>query len=229
MARAVALKAFIIFRDRVTYGQRCVTALLKAGLDVVVADHGSTWPPALDWLDDLQQDGIAVLRRGGGHHPRDLWTWEPFREACGDGRYIVTDPDVVPSEDCPADWPDVLGEALDRTGRPKAGLGLRLDRIPEHYQRREQVLSWEAQFWDNPVDGGLFDAIIDTTLALYRPLTESPVVRGDAVRTGPPYVADHLAWYEDLEDLTPELRHYHEHADPGISYWTLPGKSVWGN
>ena len=75
----------------------------------------------------------------------------------------------------------------------------------------------------------MFDAIIDTTLALYRPLSETPAFTVQAVRTGPPYLADHLAWYEDLEDPLPELRHYHEHAEPGISYWTLPGKSVWGN
>jgi hypothetical protein len=225
----VALKAFIIFRDRVTYGQRCMAALLSAGLEPVVVDHGSSWVVALTWLSSLERDGMLVLRRGGGHHPRDLWRWEPFREACGDGRYIVTDPDVVPSADCPADWPDRLGEALDRSGRPKAGLGLRLDRIPEHYQRREQVLSWEAQFWDKPLDDGTYDAIIDTTLALYRPLPESPAFSVEAVRTGPPYVADHLAWYEDLADLSPEMRHYHEHADPGISYWTLRGRSVWGN
>ena len=223
------MKAFIIFRDRVSYAQRCYAALLAAGLEPVVVDHGSSWVAALTWLSSLERDGLPVLQRGGGHHPQKLWHWEPFREACGDSRYIVTDPDVVPSEDCPADWPDVLGEALDRTGRPKAGLGLRLDRIPAHYQRRQQALEWEAQFWKDPLDGGLYDAIVDTTLALYRPLTESPSFEVTAVRTGPPYVADHLAWYEDLGNLTPELAHYHEHADPGISYWTLPGKSVWGN
>ena len=225
----MALKAFIIVRDRVTYARQCAEALADAGLDVCPVDSGSTWPAALEWLEEMEAAGTQVLRRGGGHHPRDLWGWEPFREACGTGRYIVTDPDVVPSADCPADWPDRLGEALDRSGRPKAGLGLRLDRIPEHYQRRDQVLSWEAQFWDKPLDDGTYDAIIDTTLALYRPLPESPAFSVEAVRTGPPYVADHLAWYEDLADLSPEMRHYHEHADPGISYWTLRGRSVWGN
>jgi hypothetical protein len=222
------VKAFIIFRDRVTYAQQCAASLTAAGLEPVPVDCGSTWRPALEWLEEMEAAGVLVLRRGGGH-PRDLWAWEPFRQACGTSRYIVTDPDVVPSDDCPADWPDVLAEALERTGRPKAGLGLRLDRIPDHYQRRDQVLSWEAQFWENPVDGGLFDAIIDTTLALYRPLSEEPSFSVQAVRTGPPYVADHLAWYEDLGNLSPELAHYHQNTDPGISYWTVPGRSVWGN
>ena len=100
----------------------------------------------------MESAGTLVLRCGPGRHPRVLWTWEPFRQACGDERYIVTDPDVVPSDDIPGDWPDVLGDALDRSGRPKAGLSLRLDRIPEHYQRRAKVLDWEAQFWDTDTE-----------------------------------------------------------------------------
>ena len=223
------MKAFIIFRDRVTYARQCAASLAAAGLEVCVADHGSTWPAAVEWLTEMESAGTLVLHCGSGRHPRDLWTWEPFRQACGDERYIVTDPDVVPSSDIPADWPDRLGDALDRSGMPKAGLSLRLDRIPEHYQRRAKVLEWEAQFWDKPLDGGLFDAVIDTTLALYRPLSEQSAFTLTAVRTPPPYWADHLAWYEDLEDLSPEMSHYHEHAEPGISWWTIPGRSAWGD
>jgi len=220
------MRAFIIFRDRVTYAKKCMASLAAAGLEVCIADSGSTWPEAVQWLSEIESCGTLVLRRGGGEHPQKLWNWEPFLEARGDGRYIVTDPDVVPSEDCPGDWVEHLHEVLDSSGKAKAGLGLRLDRIPEGYQRRDQVLSWEAQFWKNPLGGGVYDAIIDTTLALYRPDTPFTV---NAARTGPPYVADHLAWYEDLGNLSPELAHYHQNTDPGISYWTVPGRSVWGN
>ncbi len=224
------VKAFIIFRDRRTYGQQSVVALLKAGLEPVVVDHGSSWPAALDWLDDLRQDGIQVLRRGGGH-PRGLWTWPEFREAAGDtDRYVVTDPDVVPTASCPPDWPDRLSRALDEyPGYCKAGLGLRTDNLPEHYQRREHVIAWEEQFWQNPVKGGLYPSIVDTTLAMYLPLSDWPGFGMSALRTGFPYVADHLAWHEDLGNLDDELTWYHEHAEPGISYWTVPGRSAWGD
>jgi hypothetical protein len=222
------VKAFIVLRDRVTYARRCLMALLEAGLEPVVVDHGSTWPEAVAWLDWLEMDGRLVLRRGGGR-PQAIWEWEPFREACGSERYILTDPDSVPSEDCPPDWPARLSALLDRFPKQKAGLGLRIDRIPPHYQRRDHVLSWEQQFWQQPLADGVYDAAIDTTLAMYRPLSKVPYPSGDALRTGPPYVADHLAWYEDLDDLTPELRWYYEHIEPGIAFWTAPGKSCWGN
>lgn len=230
------MRAFIIFRDRASYAHLCVTALTDAGLDPVIVDQGSTWPLAKDYLKAMETAGVQVLYRGGGH-PRGLWYWEPFRKLCGQDRYVVTDCDVVPSDDCPTDWPDKLATLLDtHPVYPKAGLGLRLDRIPDTYQRKDHVVKWEGQFWTDPLDGAeqligakAYKTVIDTTLAMYHPLT------GDgfdtslaALRTGYPYVADHLAWYEDYTDLDEELRYYHGHTEPGISYWTVEGRSAWG-
>jgi hypothetical protein len=224
------VKAFIIMRDRASYAQLCLTALARAGLEPVVVDQGSTWPGALEWLDVIEQGGDALVLRKGNGHPRDLWGYEPFRELCGDDYYMVTDPDVVPSDDCPLDWPARLRDLLDRyPGYRKAGLGLRIDLIPETYQWRDKVISWEQQFWQCPIEPGVFARGIDTTLALYRPLAEGGFVIDGALRTGYPYVADHLSWYEDLDHLTPEIDWYATHAEPGISHWTRKDRSNWGH
>lgn len=201
--------------------------MMMAGLEPVVVDHGSTWPAAAAWLDHLRRTGVEVIRPGAGHHPRSLWDNAWFRPMCGDDRYVVTDPDVVPSEDCPFDWLQHLSGVLDRyPGYHKAGLGLRIDRIPEHYGRRGQVLGWEEQFWRHPLGDGVFHADIDTTLALHVPLAQQGSHSFRALRTGPPYMADHLAWYEDLDNLSDEMKWYHEHAEPGISFWTVAGRSA---
>lgn len=222
------MKAFIIFRDRVTYARQCAAALAAAGLEVRVVDQGSSYPPAVAWLNGLEAAGEPVMRRGGGH-PRGLWEWEPFRRAAGEtGRYVVTDEDCVP--DCPPGWLQRLGELLDAHPEyPKAGLGLRTGDIPAHYERREQVTAWEARFAAQPLGDGSYTADTDTTLALYRPLGEQPGFTVRALRTGEPWLARHLAWYEDYDRLTPEQEHYHEHAEPGISHWTLRGRSAWGD
>jgi hypothetical protein len=222
------VKAFIIFRDRVTYAARCAAALARAGLEVVIVDQGSTYPPALAWLDVLEiRAGTQVLRKGGGH-PQELWGWDPFRQACGTERYVVTDPDVVPDDLCPLDWPERLEKILDDSDYSKIGMGLRIDNIPETYQHHDHVVEWERQFWTHPVgDGSVFSAQVDTTLAMYNPLPDFPHFTIDGLRTGPPYVAEHLAWYEDLENLSPELQYYHEHAEAGISFWTLEDRSAW--
>lgn len=207
------MKAFVIFRDRVTYARRCVAALDAAGLDVYVVDHGSTWPGALLWLAQL--GGVTVLHRYENAYPWKLWEWGPFRDLMeGDTEpYLVTDPDVVPSEDCPADWLPRLAGVLARSSAVKVGLGLRLDRLPESC--RDLVSSWEAGFWADEWEEGVFRANVDTTLALYRPYTQYPLFAlGPSLRLGYPYVADHLSWYED-GDLSPELAHYYAHADAG--------------
>jgi hypothetical protein len=72
---------------------------------------------------------------------------------------------------------------------------------------------------------GVYEATVDTTLALYRPLAGQPEFTPVGMRTGHPYVADHVAWYEDLLNLEPELAHYHDRAESGVSYWTTPGRS----
>jgi len=140
---------------------------------------------ALDWLDAIETAGVTVLRRGPGCHPRSLWEWDTFRDMCGDQKYLVTDPDVVPSDGCPPDWLDYLSVLLDRRPVAKAALGLRLDNIPDHYQNKGHVLDWERQFWVNMTPDGVCETVVDTTLAVYRPLTEQPSFAMDALRTGP--------------------------------------------
>lgn len=211
------MKAFIIFRDRVTYAKRCWAHLRAAGFDVHVVDHASTWPVALLWLSEVEEAGWPVLRRGENAWPWQLWEWDRFREImwADTEPYLVTDPDVVPSPDCPEDWPARLRDVLDRAQpeHVKVGLGLRLDRLPP--SRREGVLAAESGFWAGEWEPGAYRANVDTTLALYRPYTEYPLFSlGPALRLGHPYVADHLAWYEE-GDLSPELRHYYAHADAG--------------
>lgn len=210
------MKAFIIFRDRVTYARQCLVALREAGLDVHVVDHASTWPAAVAWLCELESSGAArVLRRGENAYPWKLWEWESFRETMwGDCEpYLVTDPDVIPSDDCPADWLPRLTAVLERHNPVKVGLGLRLDRLP--LSRQSTVTEAESRAWELPLGPGVFRANVDTTLALYKPYTEYPLFAlGPALRTGYPYVADHLAWYEE-DDLSPELEYYYDRADPG--------------
>jgi hypothetical protein len=209
------MKAFIIFRDRVTYAKMCFGALWSAGFKVHIVDHDSTWPAALTWLMNLEAIGVPVHRRGRNCWPWELWKWDGFRELMWNDSepYLVTDPDVVPSSDCPGDWVAKLTDVLARNHAVKAGLGLRLDKIPAH--RLEKIEKWESGFWHDVAEPGVFRANIDTTLALYRPYTEYPVFAlGPSLRLDHPYVADHLSWYEN-GDLSPELQYYHARSNPG--------------
>jgi hypothetical protein len=225
------MKAFVICRDRVTYARQCVDALLAVGLEVVIVDHGSTWPPMRDWLWAWATYGEAKVRveLGDNRHPRDLWRpGGPIAAVVGEHeRFIVTDCDVIPDPDCPREWVGWMSVTLDRyPALRKVGLGLRTDDLPEHYEHRDAVRHWEAQY-QAVEDGGRLGAVkdgrgviadVDTTLAMYR--RYEPFALGPAMRLRAPYVARHLAWYENTAALTAEQRYYREHAVHG--HWRAP-------
>lgn len=226
--------AFVIMRDRVTYARRCVEALEAAGLDVVVVDHDTTYPQARDWLDQVYH-GVADgqdpeadypdVAWDVNRHPRDLWRPRgPIdRYAPGNNRFIVTDCDVVPADDCPEDWLAYLGTLLDENpAAVKAGLGLRTSDLPEHFAQRDQVQVWESAYQPpiaHPV--GSWSAVwadIDTTVAMYRRF--EPFRLGPAIRTAQPFEALHLPWYEDSANLPEEIRFYNDRAEHG--HWRAP-------
>lgn len=230
------VKAFVLTRDRVTYARQCIEAMEDADLDVVVVDHGSTWPPMIDYLGYL--DGLAELYggappqviRGENRHPRDLWRLGgPIMRMVGaDERFIVTDCDVIPDPACPADWPARMRATLDRyPAIRKVGLGLRTDDLPDHFQHADMVRTWEAQYQavadggrlgPMATDGGAVIADIDTTLAMYRRFEAFTL--GPSIRLRPPYVARHLPWYEDTLHLDEEHQYYRDHAEHG--HWRAP-------
>lgn len=228
------MKAFIVCRDRVSYAQQCLEALQDSpGVgEIYLVDHRSTYLPMLDWLGAAAGAYLRGSYIGRVHvlwrdnaHPRDLWTNGTLSSVLRPGeRFIVTDCDVVP--DAPLDWVDHLSAVLDRyPSLAKAGLGLRVDDLPERYAHRERVQNWESQWTEAgrimPCDGSLvFRSPVDTTLAMYRELGE--FVMEPAARTTYPYLAQHLAWYENSARLTGEQRWYYEHATPGISHWQDP-------
>ena len=116
----------IITRDRVAHLDRCL-ASLQPWVDVHVVDHGSTWPPMLDYLQRL----ACPVHYCGGKPPRQLWNYPGLAGIVGRRRYLVTDPDLELDPDCPHDWLDALGEELDHGGLAKVGLSLRTDDLPD--------------------------------------------------------------------------------------------------
>jgi hypothetical protein len=122
--------------------------------------------------------------------------------------YAYTDPDVLPTADCPRGFLDRFREELDRhPALTKVGCALKIDDLPDSFPLKRQVLAWEAPFWeegrrvagppdaeDEAVETLSFVADIDTTLALYRP-GQRQHSYGPALRMGGRFAARHLPWY----------------------------------
>jgi hypothetical protein len=214
----------IITRDRASYTRRCLSSLARYSdqLDLHIVDHGSTWWPMLQLLEDLEEDEGFTVHRRGDHGPRSLWDWDGLRDIVGDRPYLVTDPDIELDETCPDDWLSQMGGALAE-GYAKVGLGLRLDDLPDT-PRSLRVADWEGRFWATPGPrGDGYLAPVDTTLALYPPLGDQPRFHlGPALRLAPPYLAHHLPWYEDLDPS--ETDYYRTRLLPGSSHWVNGGE-----
>ena len=95
-------------------------------------DNDSTYPELLEYFETTPHR-VHRLRENAGHlAPWDAGVVE--REARGEW-YVVTDPDVVPVPECPSDAVEHFREALLRYPRYfKAGFGLVIDDLPEHYE-----------------------------------------------------------------------------------------------
>ncbi len=212
---------FIVSFNRVSYIRQVVESLECLGFqDITIIDNASTYEPLLEYLDNSPHK-VARLPKNFGHLA--LWRSERFSKIIEHERFILNDNDVVPAPGCPSDITELLCEVLDRYPRhTKAGLSLRINDLPDFYAFKNQVLAWEAPFWETLLDDGHYEAAIDTTFALYRPGVHCDEERWwRSIRTAPPYSAMHLPWYQDTgvnsaEDI------YYQRAVAGISsQWSI--------
>ncbi len=209
----------IIMRDRISHLRLCIASLEESGaeLDIHIVDHGTTWEEALPFLNGSRYP----VHFRGDQPPRSLWEWTGLAEIVGDRPYLVTDPDVILDPDCPDDWLSQLADHLTHGALVKAGLGLRLDDLPPT-PLAAKAREWEQYFWAERAPEQAWRAPVDTTLALYPPLSrQSGFALSPAVRLDAPYLLRHLPWYGDLDPG--ETDYYRAHALPGTSHWINGG------
>jgi hypothetical protein len=183
--------------------------------NVFLLDNASSYLPLLDYLKAAQHE-VVRLRENMGH----VAPWESgLVDRLGSSRpFIVSDPDILPDPYCPQDASAYFQALLLRHPEfDKAGFGLRIDDLPEHFPHRETVLRWEQPYWKKEVSAGVYAAHIDTTFAVHRPGTPYKVT--EALRTDAPYLARHLPWYRDPRRPDPETAFYFSHRRPDIGYW----------
>jgi hypothetical protein len=164
--------------------------------NIVLLDNASTFEPLLAYYE-ITPHTVVRLKENLGC--RALWKADlaPAKEW-----FVLTDPDVVPVDDCPQDVLAHFKNLLDRHPTyQKAGFGLYLDDVPAHCPH----LGHERALMSREIEPGVFESAIDTTFALYRP---GATFDYRALRTGMPYMARHLspAWYGG--ELTDEDRFY---------------------
>jgi hypothetical protein len=202
---------YINCRDRVTPLRQLVGWLEQAGHDrILLLDNDSTYEPLIEYLAESPH---TVIPFATNHGARSLWTvLGPPNDW-----FIYTDPDIVPTADCPLDAVDRLHDILLRNPDvPKAGLGLYLDDVPVTMPS----YAWETcpTIRGAAVEPGAYRSLIDTTFALYRPDAEFLY---EGARTSAPYEARHVspAWYGTALDAEDAYYLAHALAGPTGSSW----------
>lgn len=219
---ARSLPIFINVRDRLRPLTKLLAWLNQAGhCNITLIDVASTYPPLLKFLDTSPYR-VVKLKRNLGFAA--LWMLPELKEVILKEWFVYSDSDVVPAEFCPPDAVAYLYHLLQEfPGYLKAGLGLRLDDIPDHYRDKQNVLDWESGLYGRELAPDVFQADVDTTFALYRP--HAPRVC-PAMRTRGAYEARHTPWYADSANPDAEETYYHAHAWPVRRHWTLKGEKL---
>jgi hypothetical protein len=199
--------------NRLTTLKRLISSLEQRGYtNIFILDNCSTYPPLVAWLKTTHYEVIHLPDNLGF---KALWKHKPSRKRfCGD-YYIYTDADVELDDACPDDIIERMFQTLhdDYPYAFKVGPSIRIDDLPDCYDRKQEVIEWESRFFTRPEGETLFRAPIDTTFALYRPrigLSRRPSL--EAYRMAAPYQIKHLPWYENSQNPTEEESYYKSHC-----------------
>lgn len=215
---------FIISFNRLECLRLLVLRLESMGYsNIHIIDNNSTYPPLLAYLKNSQHK-VYFLSQNMGHLV--LWKNPIFTKIIQQSFYVVTDPDIMPIEECPADFLQLFYTTLCKNlSVTKVGFSLKLDDIPKRYKLRDMVLEWESRSYKHPFkrDGQImYRCGSDTTFALYRPQRTIPTKHNffSAIRIGFPYQIRHLPWYKDFTENNDEDLYYTATCEPTVSTWS---------
>ena len=213
-----SIPIFINSRDLFGPLRQLIHWLLGAGYSCVnILDNDSTYPELLEFYNTIRTD-VRIIRLGFNAGHKAIWSTKILEHFRIKGPYVWTDSDVVPTEECPSNVVEYFYTVLQAfPNKTKVGFGLRIDDLPDDYPFKQQVITWESQFWTKRIANNLYDALIDTTFALYRAGSTYDML---GIRTGFPYVARHLPWYEISEKPSKDRVYYMQHARAGINSWS---------
>lgn len=207
---------FIILRDRYEPLKQLLKWLKTQNLRrIVFIDNDSKLPPLMDYLGKTD---YQVLELGRNMTHTAPWSAGIIKLLVPDDYYIVTDPDIIPARNDKDVVPHLYEIHTRHPYHIKVGLGLKIDDLPDHYPLKDEVIKWESQFWEHKVEDNVYEAGVDTTLALYKPHTYRYLLN-PSLRTGEPYVARHLPWYSDNKKLSDEEIFYRLRADQNVNSW----------
>jgi len=203
--------------NRLTTLKKLIHSFEKRGYtNLIILDNKSDYKPLLDFYDRTNYK-VYRLRRNIGS--KALWKSGVFLKYMF-SNFCYTDSDLEIVEECPDDFMEVFYTILKKYKEVyKVGFSLKIDDLPDHYDRKDEVINWESRYYENEKETNYYIAPIDTTFALYRPFSKRGKRDGsvEMIRVGKPYQMRHLPWYRDSKNLSEEELYYKSSKKP--THW----------
>ena len=190
--------------------------------NITIIDNHSSYEPLLKYYDEC---GCRVIRMSKNYGHSVFYKCLRFWFARTFKFYCLTDPDLMPVSDCPDDFVELFLRIMRNYPQmPKVGFSLKIDDIPDEYEKKEAVIKWESKWYADEIEAGggtcqLYYAQLDTTFSLQSPaiFTANLVHSYSAIRTGFPYQLRHLPWY--VTSKNEEQQYYLNTSKSGINHW----------
>lgn len=213
--------------NRVTTLKKLIASLECRGYNnIYIIDNNSTYPPLLEYYKECPHR-VFMLDTNIG--TLALWKSGIIRQF-RDNFFVYTDSDILPVEDCPDDFMQFFLSKLKKYKlASKVGFSLKIDDIPDHNLQKQSILLHESQFYRfYNSEENLYRAPIGATFALYRPRAGYNHANNyiEIYRSGFPYMAYHLPWYQDSLAPEEEERYYIETAGPRTWYTKASRKYI---
>lgn len=199
---------YITNMNRLTSLKKMVEDLfrLNGNARINIIDNASTYPPLLDWYNDVKND--IIIHR----HSQNKGCWSFFYSgywnACKDDFYIYSDADLELNPNMPSNWQEILMEYHKKYNR-KASLVLRLDDIPES-DLKNKIRIHQQVCWGKTEEENVWHGVTDMTFSFD---AKKAGYRYESVRIGGDFACRHIPWYLDFDNLPDEERYYLEHLD----------------
>ena len=208
--------------NRYTMLKDLVECFEKRGYkNIYIIDNNSTYPPLLDYYKTIPYTVFRLKENLGFMAYMKSGIYKQFKNKF----FVYTDPDIFLPDECPDDFLGHFYNILISTPYcAKVGCAIKIDDIPDCYAHKDKVISWESRYWQRPIGDDKYVAVIDTTIALYKPNVRVGVgYTGNRIRVAGKYTCIHRPWYIDSKNLDDEEQYYVNSVKQS-TFWTKLNK-----
>jgi hypothetical protein len=199
---------FLTNLNRLTTTRKMVEDLfrLNGNADIIIIDNASTYPPLLEWYDEIKKD-VKLIRHTENRGPWAFFYSGIFSKVESD-HYVYSDADLELNPDMPKNWQEIMFEVLHHHNR-KASLALRISDLPDN-DMKPQILNHQNVCWYETDEPNIYRAITDMTFSMDMKVNG---YRYESMRMAANFECKHVPWYLDFDNLPEEEKYYLEHLD----------------